>query len=93
MSPAVKVLTGGIRAWQVARASRPSPCRFVPTCSAYGAEAIEIHGAGRGSWLTVRRVARCHPWSSYGFDPVPSPAGPAPAASTPAGRTPQEGLT
>jgi uncharacterized protein len=78
VKPAARVLTVGIRAWQMARAGRPSPCRFVPTCSAYGLEAVEMHGAGRGSWLTIRRVARCHPWSSYGFDPVPGPADAAP---------------
>ncbi|MDQ3146534.1 MAG: membrane protein insertion efficiency factor YidD [Actinomycetota bacterium] len=77
MTPAARVLTAGIRAWQVVRADHPSPCRFVPTCSAYGVEALEVHGVGRGSWLTVRRLARCHPWSSYGFDPVPAPPTPA----------------
>ena len=50
-------------------------CRFQPTCSAYAIEAIEKHGAIKGSWLTLRRLARCHPikWlgGSEGFDPVP----------------------
>lgn len=49
----------------------PSPCRYVPSCSAYGQEAIERHGAGRGVWLTVRRLSRCRPWGGFGFDPVP----------------------
>ena len=66
-----RVLLFGIRAYQGARAGRPSPCRFVPSCSVYGHEAIERHGAARGTWLTARRLSRCHPWGGFGFDPVP----------------------
>jgi len=46
-------------------------CRFIPSCSSYGFEAISRHGAVRGSWLTLKRVLRCHPWTPCGCDPVP----------------------
>ena len=49
----------------------PSTCRFTPSCSAYGYEAIERYGIVRGGALAVRRVGRCHPFSPGGFDPVP----------------------
>ena len=46
-------------------------CRFYPSCSHYAYEAVERHGAFRGGWLAVKRVARCHPFNPGGFDPVP----------------------
>ena len=49
----------------------PPSCRFVPTCSEYGYEAIERHGVWLGSWLALRRLVRCHPFCPGGYDPVP----------------------
>ena len=49
----------------------PPSCRFYPTCSHYGLEAIEKHGAIKGSWLAIRRISKCHPFHEGGFDPVP----------------------
>lgn len=50
---------------------KPPVCRFTPTCSAYGLEAIEKYGAARGGWLLTKRLARCQPFSKGGYDPVP----------------------
>ncbi len=49
----------------------PARCRFHPSCSAYAAEAIDVHGAARGAALAVARIGRCHPWHPGGHDPVP----------------------
>jgi putative membrane protein insertion efficiency factor len=46
-------------------------CRFTPTCSHYGAEAIKKHGPFKGGWLTLKRIGRCNPWGGHGYDPVP----------------------
>jgi uncharacterized protein len=60
-----------VLAYQTLTSGRPSPCRFVPSCSTYALEAVEQHGALRGGWLASRRLCRCHPWGGHGFDPVP----------------------
>jgi putative membrane protein insertion efficiency factor len=49
----------------------PPSCRFTPSCSHYGIEALQKHGLFRGSYLTIHRILRCHPWSKGGHDPVP----------------------
>lgn len=49
----------------------PPSCRYVPTCSQYAVEALRKHGPLKGSWLTLKRLSRCHPWGGSGYDPVP----------------------
>jgi putative membrane protein insertion efficiency factor len=67
-----RVLIWLIRAYQRVISPMHGPsCRYVPTCSEYAIEAIARYGAGRGTWLAVRRVARCHPLHAGGYDPVP----------------------
>jgi uncharacterized protein len=70
-----RALLRTINLYQRLSAYRPSPCRYIPTCSEYAREAVETHGAGRGSWLAIRRLARCHPLGGLGFDPVPARGG------------------
>ncbi len=66
-----RILIEAVNLYQHATAHRPSPCRYIPTCSQYAKEAVIEHGAIRGTGLAARRLCRCHPWGPFGFDPVP----------------------
>lgn len=67
-----KLFIGLIRLYQAAISPYlPPSCRYTPSCSAYGIEAIKIHGPFKGGWLTIKRVASCNPWGGSGYDPVP----------------------
>lgn len=66
------IMIGLIRFYQGAISPYlPPSCRYSPTCSAYGLEAIKKHGPFRGGWLTLKRFLSCHPWGGSGYDPVP----------------------
>jgi hypothetical protein len=82
MSPLAHLVRGLVRAYQLTLSPLLGrQCRFLPTCSRYAMEAVETHGALKGSWLALRRLLRCHPFAASGYDPVP--ARDAPAAPTP----------
>lgn len=67
-----RVMLGGIRFYRrYLSPLTPPSCRFHPTCSAYGEEAVRRYGAARGGWLTLRRLLRCQPFCKGGYDPVP----------------------
>ncbi len=67
-----RIVLGGIRAYQLAVSPwLGAHCRHVPSCSAYARTAVERFGPGRGGALALRRLGRCHPWGTAGYDPVP----------------------
>lgn len=66
------IFLAAIRFYRVALSPlTPPSCRFTPTCSAYAEEAVKKYGAGKGGWLALRRLLRCHPFGGKGYDPVP----------------------
>src|ERR1019366_3884828 len=76
LSRAARALLLAVRVYQMFfSALMPSACKFYPTCSHYAADAVRLHGARRGSWLALRRLARCHPFTRGGVDLVPDAAG------------------
>lgn len=69
-----RILIALVRFYQLAVSPwLPPSCRFTPSCSTFALEALETHGGLRGTWLTLRRLGRCHPWGGHGYDPVPPP--------------------
>ncbi len=72
--PVERLVLGAINLYRLTAPARRPRCRYLPTCSAYAVEAVELHGLGRGTWLALRRLLRCHPFGSFGYDPVPEPA-------------------
>jgi len=67
-----RILLFWIRAYQAGLSPiLPASCRYTPTCSEYARQAVERHGAARGSWMAMKRVGRCHPFAGHGYDPVP----------------------
>ena len=73
-----RLLIALVRLYRLAISPVLAPsCRFWPSCSEYAIDALRLHGAARGSWLSAKRLCRCHPWSAGGVDEVPAPGGPA----------------
>lgn len=74
MNPGQRILIALIRFYQLVLSPFiGNQCRFTPTCSQYARDAVEKHGALKGSWMALRRIGRCHPWHPGGHDPVPPP--------------------
>ncbi len=74
MTPLARIVALPVRAYRLVFSPWVGHnCRYHPTCSAYALEALEKHGALRGSWLALRRIMRCHPWGGSGVDEVPDP--------------------
>ncbi|KJZ18971.1 membrane protein insertion efficiency factor YidD [Loktanella sp. S4079] len=72
MTPLAYIVSLPVRAYRLVLSPWiGNSCRFHPTCSVYSLEALEKHGAVKGSWLTIRRLLRCHPWAAGGIDNVP----------------------
>ncbi len=70
--PITALLMGLVKAYRLLLSPHMGhACRFTPTCSRYALQALDIHGSAQGSYLTIRRLARCHPWCEGGYDPVP----------------------
>lgn len=68
-----RIAVGAVRLYQLVLSPViPPRCRHLPTCSEYAIEALREHGLLRGGWLAVRRIARCHPLGTSGYDPVPA---------------------
>jgi putative membrane protein insertion efficiency factor len=101
LGPVAWLLTGFVRAYQLVVSPWLGPsCRFEPSCSAYAVDALRLHGAARGSWLVLRRLARCQPFCTGGYDPVPEPRRPRrrfpfrrPGVHPPAGHAPTDSST
>jgi hypothetical protein len=72
-SPTVpaRIVAVPVHGWRLISRWLPPHCRFYPSCSAYALEALQRHGARRGTWLAAKRIGRCHPWHAGGLDPVP----------------------
>ncbi len=82
-SMAARLLLVSIRFYQrFVSPALPASCRYYPTCSSYAVEALQRHGAVRGSWMALRRIGRCHPWHAGGYDPVPPTREPAGGAGS-----------
>ena len=74
MTPLARLLAAPVHLYRATFSpSVGHSCRYQPTCSAYALEALAAHGGLRGGWLTLRRIARCHPFGAAGYDPVPDP--------------------